>query len=175
MTQSLVSLKAPLEKAFNLVSECLLTGHKLLVCGNGGSAAEAAHFATEFVCRFMEDRRPLPALALTDSGSTLTAIANDYDFKEVFARQVRAFGQAGDVLIAFTTSGQSRNVIRALEEAKCLDLASIAFLGKDGGPCKTLASVNLLIPGDNTARIQEAHGFLLHTLCEMVEEALPRD
>src|SRR3954471_1757298 len=117
-TQTLASLKEPLLRAAHVIEECLATGHKLLVCGNGGSAADAADFSTEFTCRFMHDRRPYPAMNLAAGTSLTTAIGNDYGFEEIFARQVSAFGQRGDVFVAITTSGNSRNIIRALEEAK---------------------------------------------------------
>jgi phosphoheptose isomerase len=169
---ALIDLAQPLEKAAALISNCLLSGHKLLTCGNGGSASDASHLATEFVARFHADRHPFPALCLTDSGSTLTAICNDYTFEQVFARQVRAFAQTGDVLIAITTSGKSRNVSLALQAAAEIGVQSIAFLGKGGGFTRGLASVELLIPSDVTTRVQEAHLLLYHCLCEIVDQAL---
>jgi len=173
--QSLGELAEPMRQAATMAADCLTAGHKLMTCGNGGSASDASHLATEFVCRFQDDRRPYPAIALGDVGSTLTAIANDYDFEEVFARQVRAFGQRGDVLIALTTSGRSRNVLRAIEAAQQGGVQSIALLGKDGGEVTGLADVELLVPHPSTARIQEAHALLYHCLCEMVEATLPRE
>ena len=172
--RSLSALEEPLQRAAKLIEECLATGHKLLVCGNGGSAADAADFSTEFTCRFMHDRRPYPALNLAQGGSLTSAIGNDYGFEEIFARQVMAFGERGDVLVAITTSGNSRNVIRALEEARGLGLTSVALLGRDGGSTKGMADIEFVVPGDSTARIQEAHKFLLHVLCEIVEARLPR-
>jgi D-sedoheptulose 7-phosphate isomerase len=163
-----------MQRAVDLVIGCLKSGHKLLTCGNGGSAADAAHLSTEFLCRFREDRRPYPSIALTVDGPFMTAVGNDYSFEEVFARQVRGLGKRGDALIVFTTSGKSRNVVRALEEAKLAGMESIAFLGRDGGFTKGLATVDLLVPGKETARIQEAHKLLLHVLCEMAEEKLPK-
>ena len=173
-TRSLSALEEPLQRAAKLIEECLAAGHKLLVCGNGGSAADAADFSTEFTCRFMHDRRPYPALNLAQGGSLTSAIGNDYGFEEIFARQVTAFGERGDVLVAITTSGNSRNVTRALEEGRARGLTSIALLGRDGGVTKGMADVDLIVAGDSTARIQEAHKFLLHVLCEMVEARLPR-
>jgi len=170
--QALPALAEPLAEACRLATDCLLGGHKLLTCGNGGSASDAAHLATEFVARFHTDRRPYPALCLTDSGSTLTAISNDYSFEQVFARQVRAFAAPGDVLIAITTSGKSKNIALALEAAKEAGVASIAFLGKGGGFTKGLATVDLLVPSEVTARVQEAHLLLYHCLCEMVDATL---
>jgi D-sedoheptulose 7-phosphate isomerase len=170
----LKALQPTLEKAADMVSATLLGGHKLMLCGNGGSASDAAHIATEFTCRFSEDRRPYPAMALTADGGLMTAIGNDYHFEDIFKRQVVAFGKAGDLLIAISTSGQSRNLFLALEEAKKLGIQTIAFLGKTGGFTAGLADLELLIPGSVTARIQEAQKFLLHVLCEIVEERLPR-
>ncbi len=170
--QSLVDLDAHLAKAADLIEQCLRAGNKLLVCGNGGSASDAAHFATEFVVRFMKDRPAYPAICLTGDGGLLTAAGNDYGFDEIFARQVAAFGLPGDVLICLTTSGNSRNVKRALEEAKARKLKTIAFLGRDGGSTIGLADVDLLVASDSTARIQEAHKLLLHVLCETVESRL---
>jgi len=172
--QSLTELEQPLSQAAQMVSECLCSGHKLLVCGNGGSAADASHFATEFLCRFMGDRRPYPALSLTSEGSLLTAVGNDYAFEELFARQVWGLGEKGDILVVFTTSGKSRNILRAIEEANRKGLQSIAFLGKDGGFTKGVATIDLLVRGDVTARIQEGQKVLLHILCEIVEGNLPR-
>lgn len=170
----LAEFQEPLTRAAEMILECLVSGHKLLLCGNGGSASDATHLATEFACRFMEDRRPYPAISLTANGELMTAICNDYHFDEVFARQVWAFGQTGDVLIALTTSGSSKNVLRALEESRRLGLQSICFLGRDGGFTKGAATLDLIVPGTNTARIQEAHKLLYHALCEMVEARLPR-
>ncbi len=172
--ESLVSLEEPIERAAALVSACLRGGHKLLICGNGGSASDAAHLATEFVCRFQHDRRPYPAIAFTDPGSTLTAIGNDYAFDQVFARQVRAFAQQGDVLIVLSTSGASLNIVAALKQAQECGIDSIALLGRDGGACRNLATIEIIVCDNVTARIQEAHKLIYHTLCEMVEQELPR-
>lgn len=170
--RSLTALTEPLTRAVDLLHQCLASGHKLLICGNGGSAADAAHFATEFVVRFTADRPAYPAICLSNDGGTLTAAGNDYGFDEIFARQVAAFGQRGDLLICLTTSGGSRNVQRALEEAKRREVVTIALLGRDGGATRGMAEIELLVPGDSTARIQEAHMLLLHVLCEAVEERL---
>jgi len=170
--QSLVLLEGQVEKAADLIEECLRGRNKLLVCGNGGSAADASHFATEFVVRFMKDRPAYPAICLAGDGGLLTAAGNDYGFDEIFARQVAAFGLPGDLLICLTTSGKSRNVERALQEAKARKLKTIAFLGRDGGSTIGMADVDLLVRGDLTARIQEAHQLLLHVLCETVESRL---
>ena len=165
----------PFGRAVALVADALNAGHKLLVCGNGGSAGDAMHLATEFVCRFVADRRPYPAVCLNASGGDLTAIVNDYHFEELFARQVWAYGQPGDVLIVLTTSGRSPNVRRALETAVERGVSTLAFLGRGGDACRGLATVELLVPGPvtmPTAHIQEAHKLLLHSLCEAVEERL---
>lgn len=166
----------PFGRAVALVADALNAGHKLLVCGNGGSAGDAMHLATEFVCRFMADRRPYPAVCLNANGGDLTAIVNDYHFEELFARQVWAFGQPGDVLVVLTTSGRSPNIRRALETAAERGVSSLAFLGRGGGACRGLGTVELLVPGPETmptAHVQEAHKLLLHSLCEAVEERLP--
>lgn len=170
--QSLFALDAQVAKAADLIEESLRAGNKLLVCGNGGSAADASHFATEFVVRFTKDRPAYPAICLSGDGGLLTAAGNDYGFDEVFARQVAAFGLEGDVLICLTTSGKSRNVERALEEAKAHKLKTIAFLGRDGGSTIGMADVDLLVRSESTARIQEAHQLLLHVLCETIESRL---
>src|SRR6266478_7215901 len=167
--QSLADLDAQVRKAADLIEECLRAGNKLLVCGNGGSAADAAHFATELVVRFAKDRRAQPAICLASDGGLLTAAANDYGFDEIFARQVAAFGQPGDVLICLTTSGKSKNIVRALVEAKARKLKTIALLGRDGGSTIDMADVDLLVRSKSTARIQEAHQLLLHILCEIIE------
>jgi len=172
--QSILDLDLQLTKAAELIVACLTTDHKILACGNGGSAADAADFCTEFACRFVQDRRPYPALNLAEGGSLLTATGNDYGFDEIFARQVAAYGIKDDLLICLTTSGKSKNVRRALEEAKSRKLKTIALLGRDGGSTVGIANVDLVIKGDSTARIQEAHKFLLHVLCEICEERLPR-
>jgi D-sedoheptulose 7-phosphate isomerase len=173
--QSLLDLESQVARAADLIEQCLRGGNKLLVCGNGGSAADASHFATEFVVRFMKDRPAYPAICLAGDGGLLTAAGNDYGFDEIFARQVAAFGLSGDVLICLTTSGKSRNIERALEEAKARELKTIALLGRDGGSTIGMADVDLLVRGDSTARIQEAHQLLLHVLCEVVEGRLARE
>src|SRR5213083_3461521 len=166
--RSLSSLEGQVAKAADLIEECLRAGNKLLVYGNGGSAADAAHFATELVVRFAKDRRAQPALCLASDGGLLTAAANDYGFNEIFARQVAAFGQPGDALICLTTSGKSKNVLRAMEEAKARKLKTIAFLGRDGGSTIGMADVDLLVSSDSTARSREAHKLLIHVLCEII-------
>ncbi len=172
--QSLADLDAQIGETADLIEKCLRTGNKLLVCGNGGSAADASHFVTELVVRFAKDRRAFPAICLTSDSGVLTAAGNDYGFDEIFARQVEAFGVRDDVLICLTTSGNSQNVIRALEEGKARGLKTIAFLGRDGGSTIGIAEVDLLVKSDSTARVQEAHQLLLHVLCEIVEPRLEK-
>lgn len=174
-TRLLSGFETALDSAAQLVLKCLNGGHKLLLCGNGGSASDATHFATEFLCRFQEDRRPYPAISLTANGEFMTAVCNDYHSDEIFARQIWGLGQEGDVLIAFTTSGKSRNVLRAIEEAKRKGVKSICFLGRDGGFTKDAATLDLIVPGSSTARIQEAHKLLFHVLCEIVEGGLAKE
>ena len=169
---SLRELEKPLGAAVDALARCFSSGGKLLVCGNGGSAADAAHFATEFVIRFVAERPAYPAICLSSDGGTLTAGSNDYGFEEVFARQVAAFGQRGDVLICLTTSGSSRNIQRALEEAKARGVFTLALLGRDGAATAGMADLDLLVRGESTARIQEAHMLLLHVLCQATEARL---
>src|SRR5437879_12119051 len=142
--QSLFDLDAQVAKAADLIEESLRAGNKLLVCGNGGSASDAAHFATELVVRFAKDRPAYPAIALAGDGGLLTAAGNDYGFDEIFARQVAAYGKENDLLICLTTSGKSKNVQRALEEAKTRKLKTIALLGRDGGSTIGIANIDLL-------------------------------
>jgi phosphoheptose isomerase len=172
--QSIVDLEPQITRAVDLIADCLTSGKKILACGNGGSAADAADFCTELACRFVEDRRPYPAMNLSQGGSLITATGNDYGFEEIFARQVRAFGNAGDVLIAISTSGKSKNIQRALGEARERKLKTIALLGRDGGSSAKLADVDLIPKGNSTARIQEAHKFILHVICEICEARLPK-
>ena len=172
--QALPPLEPLLASAAALAGDALIAGNKLMFCGNGGSASDSAHLATEFTCRFKEDRRPYPAMAFTVDAGLLTAIGNDYDFAELFARQVAAFGKPGDVLIVLSTSGKSRNILTALEEARRRGVKTIAFLGKGGGFTKGAADLELIVPGTETARIQEAQKFLLHVFCEIIEERLPK-
>ena len=172
--KNLSTLEAPLAQAAELLSRALISGKKILVCGNGGSASDATHLATEFLCRFQNDRRPYPAISLTANGELMTAVCNDYHADEIFARQVWGLAEKGDVLVVITTSGKSKNVVRALEEARRKGVDSIALLGRDGGFTKGIATIDLIVAGSVTARIQEGQKVLYHVLCEMVEEKLPR-
>jgi len=165
-------LSASVEKAGELIAESLRSGHKLMICGNGGSAADSQHIAAELTGRFLKDRRPLAAIALSTDTSALTAIANDHGFDAVFQRQVVALGRSGDSLLAISTSGNSRNVIRAAEAAHEVGVHTIGLLGRDGGQLLRGCDVAIVVPSDDTARIQEAHIFIGHTLCELIEEKL---
>lgn len=172
--RGLTALEEPLNRAAQMVVRSFTNGHKLLICGNGGSASDATHLATEFLCRYREDRRPYPALTLTANGEFLTAMCNDYHADEIFARQVWGLAEKGDILLVLTTSGKSKNILRALEEANRKGVESIAILGRDGGFTKGVATLDIIVPGTATARIQEGQKVLFHALCEMVEEKLPK-
>jgi len=153
-------------------ADLILGGARLFVCGNGGSAAEAQHFATELVGRYQAERRSLFAVALPADGSLLTCIANDYSADAIFARQVEGLGRPGDLLVGLTTSGKSRNVLAAVETAKALRLHTLALLGKDGGPLKGVAEREWVVPSHTTARIQEAHLLFIHAVCEYLDAGL---
>ena len=162
-------------RAINLMHHALTSEKKILACGNGGSAADAQHFAAELVGRFERERRELPAIALSTDSSILTAIANDYSYEVIFSKQVRALGQAGDVLLGISTSGNSANVIAAIEAAHLKGMSVIAFTGKDGGKIKNIlknSDVHLCVPAERTARIQETHLLLLHCLCDGVDHLM---
>ena len=163
--QRILEAAQRMEKAFR-------AGNKLLVFGNGGSAADAQHLAAELVNRFRLERAPLPALALTTDTSVLTAVANDYDFTEVFAKQIRALGQPGDLALGISTSGRSPNVIKGLETARSMGLFTIGLGGGDGGELPRVSDLLILVPSQETPRIQEGHLFFIHLVCELVEEAL---
>ena len=147
----------------------LKAGNKILIFGNGGSAADAQHLAAEFINRFVIERPPLPAIALTTDSSVLTSIGNDYDFSEVFSKQIRAIGQAGDIAWGISTSGNSSNVLKALEIAKKMGLVTVAFTGKDGGSIAKIADFAVNVSSSVTARIQEAHITAGHAICELVD------
>jgi D-sedoheptulose 7-phosphate isomerase len=160
------------ERVCEMMTVCFRSGGKVLLCGNGGSAADAQHFAAELSGRFFYDRPPLPAEALHVNTSYLTAVANDYSFGEVYARLVRGQGRKGDVLIGFSTSGNSENVIRAFEVARGMGMSTIAFTGATGGKLGPLADVILNVPSEITPRIQEIHHLTAHIICEEVEKTL---
>jgi D-sedoheptulose 7-phosphate isomerase len=176
---SSVDLLTPLiARAAGLMTECLLTDGKLLSCGNGGSAADAQHFAAEMVGRFERERPELPAIALTTDSSILTAIANDYDFSQIFAKQVRALGRAGDVLLAISTSGNSANVCAAISAALEREMRIVALTGKGGGRIGELLGpddVHICVPHSTTTRIQEVHLLAIHCICDAIDASLLGD
>lgn len=173
--QAMASMPATISRAVELLITALDSGHKVLSCGNGGSAADAQHFSSELLNRFHNDRPSLPAIALTTDSSTLTSIANDYHYDEVFARQMTSLGQPGDVLLAISTSGNSGNVCRAIDVAHERTMPVIALTGKDGGRIASLltdSDIELRVPSDVTARIQEVHLLIIHVLCTRIDDRL---
>lgn len=172
------TLAPHIARAARLFTDCLLADGKILACGNGGSAADAQHFAAELVGRFERERPELPAIALTTDTSLLTAVANDYSFDQVFAKQVRALGARGDVLLAISTSGNSGNVIAAIEAARSREMHVVALTGKGGGRIGELLAatdVHLCVPHARTARIQEVHLLTIHCLCDAIDATLLGD
>jgi D-sedoheptulose 7-phosphate isomerase len=170
--QAMEALSDPLARAAERMVACLVGERKILACGNGGSAADAQHFAAELLNRFEIERPPLAAMALTTDTSTLTSIANDYDFNDVFSKQVRGLGQAGDLLLAISTSGNSANVMEAMNAAHDRQMGVIALTGKNGGKMAGLlreGDVHICVPADRTARIQEVHLLCLHCLCDAID------
>ncbi len=161
-----------IDKVASLISSCLGNGGKVLLCGNGGSAADCQHIAAEFVNRFRLERSPLPAVALTTDSSILTSVANDYSFDEVFAKQVLALGKEGDVLVGISTSGSSPNVLKALEVARENGLVTVGFTGKGGGKMVEKCDYLLQVASEDTPRIQEVHIFCAHVICDLVERRL---
>jgi D-sedoheptulose 7-phosphate isomerase len=159
-------------EVIKVVAQAFEAGNKLLIMGNGGSAADAQHIAAEFVNRYIIDRPPLPAISLTTDTSVLTSISNDASFVDVFARQVRALGREGDVVLGISTSGNSANIVKAFEVAKEMGVRTVAFTGNDGGALSRIADYSLVVPSGSTPRIQEVHILVGHTLCEMVEHHL---
>ena len=159
----------PAVVAAQAVSDALKAGHKLLVFGNGGSAADAQHMACELVGRFQRERAAMPVIALTTDTSVLTSVGNDYSFRQVFARQVEALGRPGDVALGISTSGESPNVVAALQAAKAGGLRTIALTGRDGGSVGRAADVHVNVPDQNTQRVQEVHQTQIHVLCEVIE------
>jgi D-sedoheptulose 7-phosphate isomerase len=169
------SLGEPIQLAAQKIIDCFLNGGKVLTCGNGGSAGDAQHFSSEMLNRFEIERPSLPAIALSTDTSTITSIANDYHYDEIFSKQIRALGQSGDVLLAYTTSGNSGNVLKATEAAHERDLSVIAVTGKEGGALAPLlleSDVELRVPAQSTARIQEVHLLITHCLCDLVDQQL---
>jgi D-sedoheptulose 7-phosphate isomerase len=165
-------LQCKIQAAIDLCSYSIQLNGKLLFCGNGGSAADSQHLAAEFTGRFIKDRKPLPGLALSTDTSALTCIGNDYSFNDVFLRQVQALGRKEDCLIGISTSGNSENILRAFVAAKELGMKTVGLLGRDGGKLAPLSDVAIVVPSNVTARIQEAHILIGHTICGGVEQAL---
>ncbi len=172
MCQHLAALDAHVDQAINACVNSLRDGGKLMLCGNGGSAADSQHLAAEFTGRFIKDRPPIAAIALSTDTSALTCIANDYSFEAIFARQVQAIGKPGDCLIAISTSGNSGNVLAAVAAAKALGITCIGLLGREGGKLKAECDIAIVVPSQVTARIQEAHILIGHSLCGAVEQQL---
>ena len=168
------SLIPAIASAARLLIEALEAGQKVLLFGNGGSAADCQHIAAELIGKLLVKRRALPAVALTTDTSTLTALANDFGYEAVFARQVEALGHAGDVAVALSTSGESPNVLAAIRTARKIGLKTIALTGRDGGALKGLVDLAVIIPSDSTQRIQEAHITIGHILCELIEKHFAR-
>jgi D-sedoheptulose 7-phosphate isomerase len=176
--QSAQVLSKPIAQAIQAILACVTSGGKVLACGNGGSAADAQHFSAEFVGRFERERPELGAIALTTDTSIITAVANDYDFTSIFSRQVRALGQSGDVLLAITTSGNSANVLAAVEAAHQRDMVVVALTGRGGGKMNQAlrdTDVHICVPHDRTARVQEVHLLTIHCLCDGVDAQLMGD
>jgi D-sedoheptulose 7-phosphate isomerase len=169
---TLATLAPQVESAIALLQQTIAQGGKIMLCGNGGSAADSQHIAAEFVGRFIQERKPLAAMALSTDTSALTCIGNDYSFADIFSRQVMALGRTGDCLIGISTSGNSQNVIEAVKAAHSLGIATIGLLGRDGGKLASLCQCNITVPSQSTARIQEAHILIGHTLCGEVEHRL---
>lgn len=168
-------LVGPIHSAAEKMVASLQAGGKILTCGNGGSAGDAQHFSSELLNRYERDRPPLAAIALTTDSSTLTSIANDFSYEEVFSKQVFALGRPGDILLAFSTSGNSANVVAAIHEAHKQGMTVVAMTGKDGGamaPLFKAADVEIRVPSESTARIQEVHLVVIHALCDFIDESL---
>lgn len=165
---------AKIEGVVGVIVKAIQKGNKILLFGNGGSAADAQHIAAEFVNRYLIDRNPLPALALTTDSSILTSISNDLSFNEIFSRQIAAYGKNGDIAWGISTSGRSPNIIRALETAREIGLITIGFTGKDGGKVASMVDYNFNVAADLTPRIQETHITLAHVICELVEKRIKK-
>ncbi len=172
LTLTLSSNEIKLEEASDLFNSTLQSGNTIFWCGNGGSASESSHLATELVGRFKENRISLPSISLNADTTALTCIANDFGYDEIFARQLQGLSKPGDLLIVLSTSGTSPNIIEVLKQARASNLKSIALLGKGGGSALELAEISILVPGTETARIQEVHLLIGHTLCELAEHSL---
>lgn len=160
------------EKAGDLMVDALKSKHKILLAGNGGSAADAQHFAGEIVGRFLMDRDALPAISLCTDPTIVTSISNDYGYNELFSREIAGLGNKGDVFVAISTSGNSGNCINAIRKAHEKNIAVIGLLGKNGGKMKDMCDISLVVPSDSTPRIQEIHTFTIHLLCQIIEERM---
>ena len=171
-TESLEKLAPRIADAAGVMASCLLDNHKIMACGNGGSAADAQHFSSEMLNRFEMERPGLPAIALTTDSSTLTSIANDYQYADIYSKQILALGQKQDILLAISTSGDSDNIIHAIDAAHDRNMIVIALTGKDGGQIRDLVSANdieICVPAKSTARIQEVHIMIIHSLCDLID------
>lgn len=173
--QARASLPAAIALAGEAMVQCLLSDGKILSCGNGGSAGDAQHFSSEMLNRFERERPALPAIALTTDSSTITSIANDYSYNEIFSKQIRALGHAGDILLAVTTSGNSANIVQAVQAAHDRNMKVVAMTGKDGGDVARLLhpeDIEIRVPATSTARIQEVHLLVIHSLCDLIDGQL---
>lgn len=170
--KSINSALSAIEKGAEILAEALRRGNKILACGNGGSAADSEHFAAEFLVKYKDDRRPLPAISLVGNVSALTAAGNDYGFEKIFSRQIEALGRPGDVLVAFTTSGRSKNILNAIEQAEKSGLKIIVLTGEGGKELGGGARVLIVVPSLETARIQEVHEVIYHAWCEYIDASL---
>ena len=171
-TESLEKLAPRIADAAGVMASCLLDNHKIMACGNGGSAADAQHFSSEMLNRFEMERPGLPAIALTTDSSTLTSIANDYQYADIYSKQILALGQKQDILLAISTSGESDNIIHAIDAAHDRNMIVIALPGKDGGQIRDLVNANdieICVPAKSTARIQEVHIMIIHSLCDLID------
>jgi D-sedoheptulose 7-phosphate isomerase len=169
LTETINANENQLERGAELFSNTLKSGNTIFWCGNGGSASEASHLATELIGRFKDNRIALPSISLNADTTAITCIANDFGYDEIYSRQLQGLGRPNDLLVTLSTSGKSRNIIRALEQAAISGLRTIALLGKGGGEALNLAEISILVPGSETARIQEIHLLVGHTLCELTE------
>ncbi len=159
-----------IEKVVSIITECIKKKNKVILMGNGGSAADAQHFAGEFINRFLMERKPLPAISLSTDSSVLTCIGNDYSFKDIFKKQVEALATDGDILIGITTSGNSENILEGFKAGKTIGTVNVGLLGKDGGLAKEFCDISLIVPLESTPRIQEVHITVIHIICELVEK-----
>jgi D-sedoheptulose 7-phosphate isomerase len=173
VVESFESFLPKVEALFPIFEKCFKNGNKVLTCGNGGSAADALHMSEEFVGRYRGNRRSLPAISLSADVTALTCIGNDWGYDSIFSRQIEGLGKAGDLLVIFSGSGNSANLIKAIEAAKKLGITTISFLGKTGGKAKELSNYEITIPTDNTARAQEIHTWIMHVILEYIETVYP--